>query len=166
MSRDVTKRIRLCGWAGWFEAPMGALVSLIRIRCVRVKKRCVLGYSKGAQWRFWSHCANAQSDRTVRMHNLIALRECTIWSHCANAKADLYLCRARVRRYVFWRWWSLNVQSTLVISNLLISNNRLSRSENPVPVFYTEIYQQATKYCGKKEKLLLRSNFSSFPQYF
>ena len=29
-----------------------------------------------------------------------------------------------------------------------------------------EMYQQATKYCGKKEKLLLRSNFSSFPQYF
>ena len=34
------------------------------------------------------------------------------------------------------------------------------------PCFTTEIYQQATKYCGKEEKLLLRSNFSSFPQYF
>ena len=37
------------------------------------------------------------------------------------------------------------VQSTLVISTSLISNNRLSRSENQVPVL-TEIYQQATKY--------------------
>ena len=26
--------------------------------------------------------------------------------------------------------------------------------------------QQVTKYCWKEEKLLLRSNFSSFPQYF
>ena len=34
------------------------------------------------------------------------------------------------------------------------------------PCYSTEIYQQATKYCGKEEKLLLRSNFSSFPQYF
>ena len=34
------------------------------------------------------------------------------------------------------------------------------------PCYNTEIYQQATKYCGKEEKLLLRSNFSSFPQYF
>ena len=59
----------------------------------------------------------------------------------------------------------VQVQSTLVISNSLISNNRLSRSENLVPVL-TQIYQQATKYCGKEEKLLLRSNFSSFPQYF
>ena len=58
-----------------------------------------------------------------------------------------------------------HVQSTLVISNSLISINRLSRSENLVPVL-TENYQQATKYCGKEEKLLLRSNFSSFSQYF
>ena len=34
------------------------------------------------------------------------------------------------------------------------------------PCFNTDIYQQAIKYCGKEEKLLLRSNFSSFPQYF
>ena len=59
----------------------------------------------------------------------------------------------------------LQIQLTLVISNSLISNNRLSRSENLVLVL-TEIYQQATKYCGKEEKLLLRSNFSSFPHYF
>ena len=33
------------------------------------------------------------------------------------------------------------------------------------PCFKMEIEQQVTKHCGK-EKLLLRSNFSSFPQYF
>ena len=32
--------------------------------------------------------------------------------------------------------------------------------------FNMEILQQVTKYCGKEEKLLLRSNFTSFPQYF
>ena len=54
------------------------------------------------------------------------------------------------------------IQSTLVIWNWLISNNRLSRSEKSGPCYNTDIYQQATKYCGKEEK----SNFSSFPQYF
>ena len=45
-------------------------------------------------------------------------------------------------------------------------NNCLSQSENLVHVFSMVILQQVTKYCGKEEKLLLRSNFSSFPEYF
>ena len=60
----------------------------------------------------------------------------------------------------------LQIQSTLVISNSLISNNRFISKRNYGPCFNTEIYQQATKYCGKEEKLLFRSIFSSFPQYF
>ena len=61
---------------------------------------------------------------------------------------------------------ALNViQLTLAISNSLISNNRylevkiwsLPKHENLI---------KGKKYCGKEEKLLLRSNFSSFPQYF
>ena len=55
--------------------------------------------------------------------------------------------------------------NTVDISTSLISNNRLSRSAKSGPCFNIEIYQQATKYCGK-EKLLLRSYFSYFPQYF
>ena len=34
------------------------------------------------------------------------------------------------------------------------------------PYFNMKLWQQVTKYCGKEEKLLLRSNFSSFPHYF
>ena len=61
----------------------------------------------------------------------------------------------------------LRIQSTLVISNSLISNNRLSRSDNLVPVLTQRTTKkQSIKYCEKEEKLLLRSNFSSFPQYF
>ena len=37
---------------------------------------------------------------------------------------------------------------------------------NSGPCFNMAIQEQVTKYCGKEEKLLLRSNFSSFPQYF
>ena len=36
--------------------------SLISVFVVRMKKLCILGYPKCAQWRFWSDCANAQSD--------------------------------------------------------------------------------------------------------
>ena len=61
---------------------------------------------------------------------------------------------------------SYKIQSTLVISNSFLSNNRLSRSENLVHVLTQRSTNRQTKYCGKEEKLLLRSNFSSFPQYF
>ena len=50
---------------------------------------------------------------------------------------------------------ALQVQSTLVMSTSLISNNRLSRSEILVPVL-TWI-EEVTKYCGKEERLLLIS---------
>ena len=59
------------------------------------------------------------------------------------------------------------VQSTLVISTSVISNNRLSRRENLVPVLTQKSkirLQNIVK--KKKEKLLLGSNFSPFPQYF
>ena len=55
------------------------------------------------------------------------------------------------------------LQPTLIISTSLNSNNRLSGSENLVPIFSMETLQQVTKYCEKEEKL---GNFSSFPQYF
>ena len=53
-----------------------------------------------------------------------------------------------------------NIQLTLVISTLLISKRTSG------PCLNMKILQQVTKYCGKEEKLLLRSNFSSFPHYF
>ena len=58
-----------------------------------------------------------------------------------------------------------------IYSRLSLFRPRLSRitaylEVKSGPCFNTDIYQQATKYCGKEEKLLLRSNFSSFPQYF
>ena len=36
--------------------------SLIRVFVVRMKKLCILGYPKCAQWRLSSDCANAQAD--------------------------------------------------------------------------------------------------------
>ena len=58
------------------------------------------------------------------------------------------------------------VQLTLVISTSLISNNRLSRSEIwSLPKLET-LTKGKKKCCGKEEKLLLRSNFAAFPQYF
>ena len=68
---------------------------------------------------------------------------------------------------------SLQIQLTLVISNPLISNNRLSQ----VKILSLPKHKNRTTskhenrttsktYCEKEEKLLLRSNFSSFPQCF
>ena len=38
----------------------------IRVFVVRMKKLCILGYPKCAQRRFWSDCANAQTDLNLR----------------------------------------------------------------------------------------------------
>ena len=57
------------------------------------------------------------------------------------------------------------VQLTLVISTSLISNTAYLE----VKIWSLPKHENLTtgkKYCGKEEKLLLRSNFSSFPQYF
>ena len=54
----------------------------------------------------------------------------------------------------------LQLQSTLVILNSLISDNRLSRSENLVPVL---IQRSTNRQQNIVEK---RRNCSSFPQYF
>ena len=40
--------------------------SLIRVFAVRMRKLYILGYPKCAQWRFWSDCANVQSDQNLR----------------------------------------------------------------------------------------------------
>ena len=56
---------------------------------------------------------------------------------------------------------SIDIQSTLVISNSLISNNRLSRSENLVPVLTQRSTNRQQNIVEKR-----RNNFSSFPQYF
>ena len=40
--------------------------SLIRVFVLRMKKLCILGYPKCAQWRFWSDCAKAQADLNLR----------------------------------------------------------------------------------------------------
>ena len=36
--------------------------SLFSVFVIHIKKVCILGYPKCAQWRFWSDCANEQAD--------------------------------------------------------------------------------------------------------
>ena len=98
------------------------------------------------------------------------------------------LISRQMRQHVFAKFFMvfdcLYVQSTLVISNsnglyeilrdIRTSTYQICRTEEKKKIIRTntlyvigllklEIYW---KYCGKEEKLLLRSNFSSFPQYF
>ena len=66
--------------------------------------------------------------------------------------------------HVFSKEW--DVQLTLVISNSLISNYRLSRSENLVPVLIQRSTNRQQNIVEKRRNCSLWSNFSSFPQYF
>ena len=75
----------------------------------------------------------------------------------------------------FYDYFLLGFYSSLVLflmySWLSLSRPRLSRitAYLEVKIWSLPIHENLTtdgKYCRKEEKLLLRSNFSSFPQYF
>ena len=68
-------------------------------------------------------------------------------------------------------WVKISVDDILKYSWLSLSRPRLSRitAYLEVKIWSLPIHENLTtdgKYCRKEEKLLLRSNFSSFPQYF
>ena len=110
-------------------------------------------FALGAFWMAVLHAEKEVSDQSARIHRLISVIR---WEY--------------VRRYVFLRWGSyLTYQSTswdvvgyvrfthiqlnLVISNSLISNNRLSRSENLVLAETWTSNNRHKKNGGKEEKL-------------
>ena len=106
------------------------------------------------------------------------------------------LCTSRLIYHWSMAWDYINclnkclfctaIQSTLVISNskghseilrdIRTSTHQICRIEEKLIRLTTfnkymcnwtlEVRYIYWKYCGKEEKLLLRSNFSSFPQYF
>ena len=51
--------------------------SLIRVFVVRLWKLCLIANQKCTQWRFWSDCANAQSDLNLR------------WAHMSKSRGTL-----------------------------------------------------------------------------
>ena len=78
-----------------------------------------------------------------------------------------------MRKGVFWANanWKDPDQPGEIYSRLSLSRPRLSRitAYLEVKIWSLPKHENLTtceKYCGKEEKLLLRSNFSSFPQYF
>ena len=109
---------------------------------VHMKTFRILGYLKCVQRRFWSDCANAQDDLNLRRENM---SECTL----SNVTAQMWqgyswlsLSRPRVSRIT--AYLEVKIWSQLKNENLITGN----------------------KILWKRGELLLRSNFSSFPQYF
>ena len=58
------------------------------------KKLCILGYQKGAQWRFWSDCANAQADLNL------------LWAHMSEGMFSDYV------DHLFWPQSDLSIYSS------------------------------------------------------
>ena len=82
--------------------------------------------------------------------------------HSAASDLGLHCLFRSVCPNIYCYFTVIHVQLTLVVSTslMLISNNRLSPSENLVPVL---TWKSNNRYQNIVEK---RSNFSSFPQYF
>ena len=86
------------------------------------------------------------------------------WPYLADV--GLNMVTLELLSFSFYR----NVEK-LIYSRLSLSRTRLSRitAYLEVKIWSLPIHENLTtdgKYCRKEEKLLLRSNFSSFPQYF
>ena len=149
---------------------------LIReFRVNRVYKSC---NPKSAQWRFWPVCANVQANLNLCWAHM---SEGTVfWRCCLNKECDFIVERIILSIRI------IHIQLTLVISNSkgLYETLRDIRSST-YQIYGTEEKQLIEqppltewirnltpkleiywKYCGKEEKLLLRSDFSSFSQYF
>ena len=70
----------------------------LRIRTfVSMKKLCILGYPKCAQWRFWSDCANAQADLNLRWAHISKLRFLPL-------QPKLYTCPITSRTFNYSAW--------------------------------------------------------------
>ena len=65
INTDISRNRRKCTFCHVLQSK--TQISLrTRVFIVHKKKLCILGYPKCAQWRFWSDCANAQSDLKIR----------------------------------------------------------------------------------------------------
>ena len=86
---------------------------------------------------------NVETTSIQRQAYILKIIKLTLFQCCVPAGSTRVSCTSLNERRptsVFgWRWWPVlhpmvYIQSNLVISNSLISNYRLSRSENLVPV--------------------------------
>ena len=79
----------------------------IRAFIVRMKKLCILGYPKCAQWRFWSACANAQADLNLRWAHMSACTFSDIAAHVTTlAISDNYI----VKQPITFQSWKEGAQ--------------------------------------------------------
>ena len=59
---------------------------------VHMKKLCILGYRKCARWRFWSDCANAQSDQNLQWAHMSEGTFSDVGAHTYRVSRHNKLC--------------------------------------------------------------------------
>ena len=106
-----------------------------------------------------------RSGKRSKRNNSAACSMCVADLFCSNLVFSFAPVADRLNGLLlcFIIMFVMFIQSTLVISNSLISNNRLSRSETG-PCFHTEIYQQ--NIVEKRRNCSLGAIYPLFPQYF
>ena len=66
--------------------------SLIKVFFVSMKKHCILGYPKCAQWRFRSDCAKAQSDLNLRLAHMSEGTFSDVVPHLDGVLFQVFIC--------------------------------------------------------------------------
>ena len=101
--------------------------------------------------------------RIIRQKGGFTYRTCFCYLFAPKLIMQVFLVSCRNQHDMFW--------CKIIYSWLRLSQPRLSRitAYLEMKIWSLPKHENLTtckKYCGKEEKLLLRSNFSSFPQYF
>ena len=120
---------------------LGKIINTTNLSSEELAYRVVKVKYKSRQDKYHVMCItkkNTQTSFNLWVHSAITIIHLRRYTHTVDSR---YLDLAYLEKLLISKWKS-------------------------GPCFNTGIYQQATKYWGKVEKLLLRSNFSSFPQYF
>ena len=125
----------------------------------------------------WSKCADTQSKLCIIHKDAVSSIKETTFNSFSSADQNQYhckQCRASVDSNEYKEPSYLDLHCLpfrFLYSWLSLSRPRLSRitAYLEVKIWSLPKHENLTtgeKYCGKEDKLLFRSNFSSFPQYF
>ena len=109
---------------------------LIRVLVGRMKKLCNSGLPKCAQWRFWSDCANAQSDLNIRW---VIMSDGTLAHVAAQNTGGNHFLKFCIRKRVIISYHNLTklgIDQSSHIRNIFVLFSRPTSTCNKLMTFF------------------------------
>ena len=127
---------------------------------VHMKKLCILGYPKCAQWRFWSDCANAQADPTLCWAHMSEGTCSDIAAHFCSSKAVIHCFQLVLKLFLLKQCFAASIFSTKD-DTIILAYRMLSKlvSRRHIELFFFRFFLEKKYliflYSGKIRKKIL-----------